>query len=268
MDLRQAYGILGNKREVPGAVNAAGGNVFVADKISAPENLPSPNKSRDEESDVKGNKKPTSPNGKKVASSSQEIRKNSPKGSVSPRREKLKNLKHTKTDLEKEITEMHEDTTKLENELFSTMKEKAKVEEELFGMKNHVTKLRSEPFHLKLGKCNLQKDVKKSKSQENLQQHADSDEGKLNFESPKEALRGYPELSDVMEVSHESNDSENSSQMSDGNDTREAFLKTCMESISKIYTLMPKPDEPIASEDELSDDQEPTLSERAVPRSS
>ena len=264
LDLRQAYGILGNKREFPGALNAAGGNVFVADKISAPGNLPSPKKSRDEESDVKGNKKPTSPNGKKVASSSQEIRKNSPKGSVSPRREKLKNLKHTKTDLEKEITEMHEDTTKLENELFSTMEEKAKVEEELFGMKNHVTKLRSELFHLKLEKCNLEKDVKKSKSQENLQQYADSDEGKLNFESPKEALRGYPELSDVMEVSHESNDSENSSQMSDGNDTREAFLKTCMESISKIYTLMPKPDDPIESEDELSDDQEPTLSDANI----
>ena len=256
LDLRQACAKLGERRQSPNALKAAAG--------TAQQNLTSPDKSQDEKSSVKGNYNPNGTNGNKtVVIKSQDNGMNSPKGSASPRREKLKNLKHTKTELEKEINEMHDDTTKLETELFSTMEEKTKVEEELFGMKHHVTKLRSELFHLKLEKSNLEKDVKKSKSQENLLQSGDSDEAKLNFESPKEALKGYPELSDVMEASHESNDSENSSQMSDGSENREAFLKTCMENISKIYTFMPNPEE-IASEDELSDDQEPTLSDANI----
>ena len=256
LDLRQACTKLGDRRQFPNFLKAAAGTVQ--------EDLTSPGKSQDEKSSIKGKYNPNGTNGNKtVAIKSQENGMNSPKGSASPRREKLKNLKHNKTELEKEINDMHEDTTKLETELFSTMEEKTKVEEELFGMKHHVTKLRSELFHLKLEKSNLENDVKKSKSQENLLQSADSDEAKLNFESPNEALKGYPELSDVMEASHESNDSENSSQMSDGNENREAFLKTCMENISKIYTFMPNPEE-IASEDELSDDQEPTLSDANI----
>lgn len=256
LDLRQACAKLGERRQFPNTLKGAAG--------TAQQNLTSPDKSQDEKSSVKGNYNSNGTNGNKtVVIKSQDNGMNSPKGSASPRREKLKNLKHTKTELEKEINEMHDDTTKLETELFSTMEEKTKVEEELFGMKHHVTKLRSELFHLKLEKSNLEKDVKKSKSQENLLQSGDLDEAKLNFESPKEALKGYPELSDVMEASHESNDSENSSQMSDGNENREAFLKTCMENISKIYTFMPNPDE-IASEDELSDDQEPTLSDANI----
>ena len=251
LDLRQACGKLGNRRQFPSAQTAVSG--------TAQERPSSADKSQEEKSSVKGNTKPRGgTNGNKKITLM-----NSPKGAVSPRREKLTSLKQTKTELEKEINEMHEDTTKLETELFSTIEEKTKVEEELFGMKHQVTKLRSELFHLKLEKSNLEKDVKKSKSQDNLQQCQDTDEPKLNVESPKEALRGYPELSDVMEASHESNDSENSSQMSDGNDNREAFLKTCMENISKIYSFIPNPDE-IASEDELSDDQEPTLSDANI----
>ena len=262
LDLRQACGRLGDRKQFPsplkGVVSTTNG---APEGATARENTSHP-KQHDEMPSVERNMKSSA--SKKVAFTSPEVGMATTKGSVSPRREKLKNLKHTKTELEKEISEMHEDTTKLETELFSTMEEKTKVEEELFGMKHHVTKLRSELFHLKLERSNLETDVKKSKSQENLQKCADSEEGKLTVESPKEALRGYPELSDVMEASHESNDSENSSQMSDGNETREAFLKTCMENISKIYTLMPNPDEEIASEDELSDDQEPTLSDANI----
>lgn len=258
LDLRQVCGTFEDRRKPP--------SKSVPEKSAAHQNLPQSmsfsNKSQDEKSNVKGSgKSPAIYGSKKVASNGQEIGLNTPPGSVSPRREKLKNLKHTKTELEREITDMHEDTTILETELFSSMEEKTKVEEELYGMKHHVTKLRSELFHLKLEKSNLECDVKRSNSQENLQQSTDLDGSKPAIESPKEPQRGYPELSDVMEASHESNDSENSSQMSDGNETREAFLKTCMENISKIYTLMPNPDEEVASEDELSDDQEPTLSD-------
>ncbi|XP_068729598.1 centromere-associated protein E-like isoform X2 [Montipora capricornis] len=245
LDLRQACEKLGDKKRMKGV---------------AQENLCSSSKTQDEKLGLKGNIKPIVLTADKKT---MDIGKTSTQGSVSPRREKLTTLKHTKNELEKEINDAHEDTTKLETELFSTMEEKTKVEEELFGVKHYVTKLRSELFHLKLEKSNLEKDVQKSKSQENLQQLSDSDLAKLNVESPKEGLRGYPELSDVMEASHESNDSENSSQMSDGNENREAFLKTCMESISKIYTFMPNPGE-IACEDELSDDQEPTLSDANI----
>ncbi|XP_015775233.1 PREDICTED: centrosome-associated protein CEP250-like isoform X1 [Acropora digitifera] len=226
----------------------------------AQDNVTSTGKTQDESLGVKGNITATQDNKTKV----RETEMISPRGSVSPRREKLSSLKHTRTELEMEITEMHEDTTKLETELFSTMEEKTKVEEELFGVKHYVTKLRSELFHLKLEKSNLEKDVKSSKSQENIQQSTDSDDAKPHVDSPKDGLRGYPELSDVMEASHESNDSENSSQMSDGNESREAFLKTCMESISKIYTFMPNAEEIVRSEDELSDDQEPTLSDANI----
>ena len=225
----------------------------------AQENVTSPEKTQDQRLGVKGNFTATEDKNKV-----RETEMISPRGSASPRREKLSSLKHTKTELEMEISEMHEDTTKLETELFSTMEEKTKVEEELFGVKHYVTKLRSELFHLKLEKSNLEKDVKRSKSQENIQQLTDSDDAKLHVDSPKDGQRGYPELSDVMEASHESNDSENSSQMSDGNESREAFLKTCMESISKIYTFMPNPEEIVRSEDELSDDQEPTLSDANI----
>lgn len=261
LDLRQVCGTFEDRRKHP--------SKSIPENSTAEENLPqsisSPNKSQDEKSNVKGNGKSPAANGsKKIVSNGQDNGLSTPRGSLSPRREKLKHLKHTKTELEREISDMHEDTTTLETELFSTMEEKTKVEEELYGMKHHVTKLRSELFHLKLEKSNLENDVKKSKSPENLQQSTDLDGSKPSFESPKEPQRGYPELSDVMEASHESNDSENSSQMSDGNETREAFLKTCMENISKIYTLMPNPDEEIASEDELSDDQEPTLSDANI----
>lgn len=262
LDLRQVCGTLEDRRKFP--------SKDVQEKSSAQENLSqgslSPNTPQDEKLHLKGNGKSSASNeSKKIVFKSQDNGLGSPQGSMSPRREKLKNLKHTKTELEKEISDIHEDTTILETELFSTMEEKTKVEEELFGMKHHVTKLRSELFHLKLEKSNLESDVKKSKSQENLLQITDADAGlKPAFESPKEPQRGYPELSDVMEASHESNDSENSSQMSDGNETREAFLKTCMENISKIYTLMPNHDVEIASEDELSDDQEPTLSDANI----
>lgn len=262
LDLRQVCGTLEDRRSFP--------SKDVPEKSSTQENLSqgilSPNTPQDEKLNLKGNGKSSPSNeSKKILFKSQDNGLGSPQGSISPRREKLKNLKHTKTELEKEISDIHEDTTILETELFSTMEEKTKVEEELFGMKHHVTKLRSELFHLKLEKSNLESDVKKSKSQENLQQITDADAGSKNtFESPKEPQRGYPELSDVMEASHESNDSENSSQMSDGNETREAFLKTCMENISKIYTLMPNPDIEVASEDELSDDQEPTLSDANI----
>ena len=256
LDLRQVCGTLEDRRNFP--------SKDVQAKRCTQENLSqgilSPNTPQDETLDLKGNGKSSDSNESKKI-----VRLGSPQGSMSPKREKLKSLKHTKTELEKEISDIHEDTTILETELFSTMEEKTKVEEELFGMKHHVTKLRSELFHLKLEKSNLESDVKKSKSQENLQQITDADAGsKPTFESPKEPQRGYPELSDVMEASHESNDSENSSQMSDGNETREAFLKTCMENISKIYTLMPNHDVEIASEDELSDDQEPTLSDANI----
>ena len=261
LDLRQVCGTFEDRRKFP--------SKSTPEKSSAQENLPQsispPNKSQAEKTSVKGNGKSPAANGsKKIVVNSQDNGLSSPQGSLSPKREKLKKLKHTKTELEKEISDTHEDTTILETELFSTMEEKTKVEEELYGMKHHVTKLRSELFHLKLEKSNLESDVKKSKSQENLQRSTDLDGSKSSFESPKEPQRGYPELSDVMEASHESNDSENSSQMSDGNETREAFLKTCMENISKIYTLMPNPDEEIASEDELSDDQEPTLSDANI----
>ena len=261
LDLRQVCGTLEDRRKFQ--------SKDVPEKSSTQENLSqgtlSANKPPDEKLTLKGNSKsPSSNESKKLIFKSQENGLASPQGSISPRREKLKNLKHTKTELEKEICDIHDDTTVLETELFSTMEEKTKVEEELFGMKHHVTKLRSELFHLKLEKSNLESDVKKSKSQENLQQITDADGSKHQFESPKEPQRGYPELSDVMEASHESNDSENSSQISDGNDTREAFLKTCMENISKIYTLMPNPEVQIASEDELSDDQEPTLSDANI----
>ncbi|KAL9954875.1 hypothetical protein ACROYT_G042460 [Oculina patagonica] len=261
LDLRQVCGTFEDRRKPP--------SKSIPEKSTTQENLPqsisSPNKSQDEKSNVKGNgKSPTASGSKKIVSNSQDNGLSSPQGSLSPRREKLKHLKHTKTELEREISDVHEDTTTLETELFSTMEEKTKVEEELYGMKHHVTKLRSELFHLKLEKSNLESDVKKSKSQDNLQESTDLDGSKPSFESPKEPHRGYPELSDVMEASHESNDSENSSQMSDGNETREAFLKTCMENISKIYTLMPNPDEEVASEDELSDDQEPTLSDANI----
>ena len=262
LDLRQVCGTLEDRRSFP--------SKDVPEKSSTQENLSqgilSPKTPQDEKLNLKGNgKSSTSNESKKILLKSEDNGLGAPQGSISPRREKLKNLKHTKTELEKEISDIHEDTTILETELFSTMEEKTKVEEELFGMKHHVTKLRSELFHLKLEKSNLESDVKKSKSQENLQQITDADAGsKPTFESPKETQRGYPELSDVMEASHESNDSENSSQMSDGNETREAFLKTCMENISKIYTLMPNPDVEIASEDELSDDQEPTLSDANI----
>lgn len=262
LDLRQVCGTLEGRRHSP--------DKDVPEKSSTEEDLSqgilSPNTPQDDKLTLKGNCKSSASNeSKKILFKSQDSGLGSPQGSISPRREKLKNLKHTKTELEKEISDIHEDTTILETELFSTMEEKTKVEEELFGMKHHVTKLRSELFHLKLEKSNLESDVKKSKSQENLQQVTDADAGsKPTFESPKEAQRGYPELSDVMEASHESNDSENSSQMSDGNETREAFLKTCMENISKIYTLMPNPNVEIASEDELSDDQEPTLSDANI----
>ena len=262
LDLRQVCGTLEDRRKFP--------SKDVPEKNNTQENQSqgtlSANKQQDEKLTLKGNgKSPTSNESKKIIFKSQDNGLGSPQGSMSPRREKLKNLKHTKTELEKEICDIHDDTTTLETELFSTMEEKTKVEEELSGMKHHVTKLRSELFHLKLEKSNLESDVKKSKSQENLQQINDADRSKHStVESPKEPQRGYPELSDVMEASHESNDSENSSQMSDGNETREAFLKTCMESISKIYTLMPNPDVEIASEDELSDDQEPTLSDANI----
>lgn len=261
LDLRQVCGTLEDRRKFP--------SKDIPEKSSTQENLPqgilSPNKPQDEKLNLKGNGKSSASNeSEKIVFKSQDNGLGSPQGSISPRREKLKTLKHTKTELEKEISDVHEDTTILETELFSTMEEKTKVEEELYGMKHHVTKLRSELFHLKLEKSNLESDVKKSKSQENLQQISDAGGSKPSFESPKEPQRGYPELSDVMEASHESNDSENSSQMSDGNETREAFLKTCMENISKIYTLMPNPDEEIASEDELSDDQEPTLSDANI----
>lgn len=245
LDLRQVCGTLEDKRKLANH-NASGESTATN---SSPQSTP-PVKTT---------------GGKKSSSNSKEIGSISPTASVSPRREKLKSLKHTKTELEKEITEMHEDTTFLETELFSTMEERTKVEEELYGIKSHVTKLRSELFHLKLEKSNLESDVKKSKSQENLEQSGNFDGAKSTFESPKEPVpRGYPELSDVMEASHESNDSENSSQMSDGNETREAFLKTCMENISKIYTLMPEQAEEIASEDEISDEQEPTLSDANI----
>jgi len=262
LDLRQVCGTLEDRRTFP--------SKDVQEKSSTQENQSqgtlSPKKQQDERLTLKGNgKSPTSNESKKIIFKSQDNGLGSPQGSISPRREKLKNLKHTKTELEKEICDIHDDTTILETELFSTMEEKTKVEEELSGMKHHVTKLRSELFHLKLEKSNLESDVKKSKSQENLQQITDADRSKHStVESPKEPQRGYPELSDVMEASHESNDSENSSQMSDGNETREAFLKTCMESISKIYTLMPNPDVEIASDEELSDDQEPTLSDANI----
>ena len=262
LELRQVCGTLEDRRTFP--------NKDVQEKSSTQENLSqgmlSPNTPQDEKLYLKGNGKTSaSHESKKIVLKSQDNGLGSPQGSMSPRREKLKNLKHTKTELEKEISDIHEDTTILETELFSTMEEKTKVEEELFGMKHHVIKLRSELFHLKLEKSNLESDVKRSKSQENLQQISDADAGsKSTFDSPKEPQRGYPELSDVMEASHESNDSENSSQMSDGNETREAFLKTCMENISKIYTLMPNHDVAIASEDELSDDQEPTLSDANI----
>jgi len=262
LELRQVCGTLEDRRTFPSR--------DAQEKGSTQENLSrgilSPNTPQDEKLHLKGNGKSSASNeSKKIVLKSQDNGFGSPQGSMSPRREKLKNLKHTKTELEKEISDIHEDTTILETELFSTMEEKTKVEEELFGMKHHVTKLRSELFHLKLEKSNLESDVKRSKSQENLQHITDADAvSKPTFESPKEPQRGYPELSDVMEASHESNDSENSSQMSDGNETREAFLKTCMENISKIYTLMPNHDVEIASEDELSDDQEPTLSDANI----
>ena len=254
LDLRQVCGTLENRRKLPN--KSTPGESTAIDSL--PQSTSSLNKPQDEKS------RGTS-GGKTNASTSQEIGLSSPTGSISPKREKLKNLKHTKTELEREISDMHEDTTVLETELFSTMEEKTKVEEELYGMKSHVTKLRSELFHLKLEKSNLENDVKRSKSPENLQQSEDLDRTKPTFESPKDPTpRGYPELSDVMEASHESNDSENSSQMSDGNETREAFLKTCMENISKIYTLIPSHAEKIASEDEISDEQEPTLSDANI----
>ena len=246
LDLRKACAKLEDKKPLVNGI--------------AQDNVTSTGKTQDESLGFKGNITATEDNKNKV----RETEMISPRGPVSPRGEKLSSLKDTRTELEMEITEMHEDTTKLETELFSTMEEKTKVEEELFGVKHYVTKLRSELFHLKLEKSNLEKDVKRSKSQENIQQLTDSDGAKPHVDSPKDVLRGYPELSDVMEASHESNDSENSSQMSDGNESREAFLKTCMESISKIYTFMPNAEEIVRSEDELSDDQEPTLSDATI----
>ena len=254
IDLRQACEIIEGRRHFPTDPNQS----------IAQEDTLNPNKSYNEKSGVKGDIEiSTSTGNRKGAFAGQETGKK-PKESISPRREKLRNLKHSKTELEKEISEVHEDTSKLETELFSTMEEKTKVEEELFGMKHHVTKLRSELFHLKLEKSNLENDVKRSQSQENLQQSIDGDDGKVVVESPKEVVRTYPELSDVMEVSHESNDSENSSQMSDGHESREAFLKTCMENISKIYPFMPHPGVEAASDDELTDDQEPTFSDANI----
>lgn len=254
IDLRQACEIIEGRRHFPTDPNQS----------IAQEDTLNPNKSYNEKSGVKGDIEiSTSTGNRKGAFAGQENGKK-PKESISPRREKLRNLKHSKTELEKEISEVHEDTSKLETELFSTMEEKTKVEEELFGMKHHVTKLRSELFHLKLEKSNLENDVKRSQSQENLQQSIDGEDGKVVVESPKEVVRTYPELSDVMEVSHESNDSENSSQMSDGHESREAFLKTCMENISKIYPFMPHPGVEAASDDELTDDQEPTFSDANI----
>ena len=194
IDLRQACEIIEGRRHFPTDPNQS----------IAQEDALNPNKSYNEKSGVKGDIEiSTSTGNRKGAFAGQETEKK-PKESISPRREKLRNLKHSKTELEKEISEVHEDTSKLETELFSTMEEKTKVEEELFGMKHHVTKLRSELFHLKLEKSNLENDVKRSQSQENLQQSIDGDDGKVVVESPKEVVRTYPELSDVMEVSHES----------------------------------------------------------------
>ena len=254
IDLRQACEIIEGRRHFPTDPNQS----------IAQEDVINPNISYNEKSGVNGDIEiSTSTGNRKGAFAGQETGK-IPKESISPRREKLRNLKHSKTELEKEISEVHEDTSKLETELFSRMEEKTKVEEELFGMKHHVTKLRSELFHLKLEKSNLENDVKRSQSQENLQQSIDGDDVKVVVESPKEVVRAYPELSDVMEVSHESNDSENSSQMSDGHESREAFLKTCMENISKIYPFMPHHGVEAASDDELTDDQEPTFSDANI----
>lgn len=174
LDLRQVCGTLEGRRHSP--------DKDVPEKSSTEEDLSqgilSPNTPQDDKLTLKGNCKSSASNeSKKILFKSQDSGLGSPQGSISPRREKLKNLKHTKTELEKEISDIHEDTTILETELFSTMEEKTKVEEELFGMKHHVTKLRSELFHLKLEKSNLESDVKKSKSQENLQQVTDADAG-------------------------------------------------------------------------------------------
>ena len=122
LDLRQVCGTLEEKRKLP-TQNAPGESTAMD---SSPQSTP-----------------PIKTTGsKKNSSNSKEIGSISPTASISPRREKLKSLKHTKTELEKEITEMHEDTTFLETELFSTMEERTKVEEELYGIKSNVTKLR------------------------------------------------------------------------------------------------------------------------------
>ena len=251
LDLRQGCGNPGDKRQSPSIQKKTSIDINAKDRTFPDE--PNPDEyassSQSEISSVNENCLPSPEKEIKIDMNRQRKRSSAQRVFSG---EELKDLKDTKSELEKEITEIHEDMTKLETELFSTMEEKTKVEEELFGMKHHVTKLRSELFHLKLEKSNLEEDMKKSKIINNFLHNLGSGETKSSLESPREA-RVYPELSDVMEASHESNDSETSAQMSDG-----------LENISKIYAPVPNPDDGAQSGGELSDDQEPTLSDANI----
>ena len=167
--------------------------------------------------------------------------------------------------LEHEIRDMHDDTGRLETELFSTMEDRTRIEDDLIGIRDHVNKLKTELFHLKIEKTNLEADLRKNRSLDGTRDsHASLEHDYLDQEFARGPLRDT-ELSDVLEASHESMDSENSSQMSDGHETRDTFLKTCFVNMSQVYSLMPSPENDIISEEEMSDGkEEPTLSDANV----
>ena len=180
--------------------------------------------------------------------------------SLQPLEEELRGLKENTQSLESEIREAYDDNGRLETELFATMEDRARIEDDLLGMRDQVHKLKNELFHLKIERENLDADLRKSKGADGTHdQHVSAEQ--LEFELAREAR----ELSDVMEASHESMDSENSSQLSDGHESRDSFLKTCFANMSQAYTLMPSPENAGISEEEMSDERdEPTLSDANV----
>lgn len=173
--------------------------------------------------------------------------------------------KECKVHLEEEINEVFDDTSRLETELFATMEEKARLEDELIAMKDYVSRLKSDMFHLKIERTNLEKEVKKTaKNIVSLSDSSTPHEEQVNS-NIMDGYRGLRvgELSDVTEASHESNsgESENGSQVSEGNEQSSQVLKNCLASMAQMYTLMPNQDDDTLTEGNDSDEKDASLSE-------